>query len=39
MWVPRRDNYYCFENTGFKENPGQNEGMYSKYASLDDKID
>ena len=31
--------YYCVENTGFKPNPERTEGTYSKYASLDDKMD
>lgn len=38
-WVPQENYYYCVENTGFKANPVRNEGTYSKYASLDDKID
>lgn len=39
-WVPQ-ENYYCAsEHTGFQANPdGRSEGTYSKYASLDDKID
>ena len=31
--------YYASENTGFKPNPERTEGTYSKYASLDDKMD
>lgn len=38
-WVPQENYYYCVENTGFKANPVRNEGTYSKYASLDDKLD
>lgn len=38
-WVPQENYYYCVENTGFKANPVRSEGTYSKYASLDDKID
>jgi hypothetical protein len=38
-WTPQENYYYCVENTGFKANPVRNEGTYSKYASLDDKID
>lgn len=38
-WVPQENYYYCVENTGFEANPIRNEGTYSKYASLDDKID
>lgn len=38
-WVPQENFYYCVENTGFKANPVRSEGTYSKYASLDDKID
>ena len=38
-WIPQENYYYCVENTGFKPNPIRSEGTYSKYASLDDKID
>ena len=38
-WVPQENYYYCVENTGFKANPIRSEGTYSKYASLDDKLD
>jgi N-acetyl sugar amidotransferase len=38
-WVPKEFYYYCVENTGFKANPVRSEGTYSKYASLDDKLD
>ena len=39
-WVPQELFYYCSENTGFKANPdGRSEGTYSKYASLDDRLD
>jgi N-acetyl sugar amidotransferase len=38
-WVPQENYYYCVEHTGFKANPVRSEGTYSKYASLDDKID
>lgn len=39
-WVPQQNYYYCAENTGFKANPdGRSEGTYSKYASLDDRLD
>ena len=39
-WNPQENYYYAVENTGFKANPeGRSEGTYSKYASLDDKID
>jgi len=38
-WIPQENFYYCVENTGFTPNPVRNEGTYSKYASLDDKID
>lgn len=38
-WVPQENYYYCVENTGFKANKERSEGTYSKYASLDDKID
>jgi N-acetyl sugar amidotransferase len=38
-WTPQENFYYCVENTGFKPNPERSEGTYSKYASLDDKMD
>jgi N-acetyl sugar amidotransferase len=38
-WTPQENYYYCVEHTGFKPNPGRSEGTYSKYASLDDKMD
>lgn len=38
-WVPQEAYYYAVENTGFKANPVRTEGTYSKYNSLDDKID
>ncbi len=39
-WRPQDHFYYAVEHTGFKPNPhGRSEGTYSKYASLDDKID
>jgi len=38
-WKPQENYYYSVENTGFKPNPERSEGTYSKYASLDDKMD
>ncbi len=38
-WTPQENYYYCVENTGFCANPERSEGTYSKYASLDDKLD
>lgn len=38
-WVPQEHYYYAVEHTGFKPNSERNEGTYSKYASLDDKLD
>lgn len=39
-WVPQENYYYAAEHTGFQANPeGRSEGTYSKYASLDDKLD
>lgn len=38
-WIPQENYYYCVENTGFRPNPTRSEGTYSKYASLDDKLD
>jgi len=36
---PQENFYYCKEHTGFHPNNERSEGTYSKYASLDDKID
>jgi N-acetyl sugar amidotransferase len=39
-WIPQELYYYCSERTGFQPNPdGRSEGTYSKYASLDDRMD
>jgi len=38
-WIPQENYYYCVENTGFQANPVRSEGTYSKYASLDDRLD
>ena len=38
-WVPQEAYYYAVENTGFKARPHRTEGTYSKYNSIDDKID
>ena len=39
-WVPQENYYLATEHTGFQANPdGRSEGTYSKYASLDDKLD
>lgn len=39
-WIPQENYYYAAEHTGFQANPdGRSEGTYSKYASLDDKLD
>lgn len=38
-WVPQEHYYYAAEHTGFTANPERSEGTYSKYASLDDRLD
>ncbi len=38
-WVPQEAYYYSVENTGYKARPFRTEGTYSKYNSIDDKID
>jgi N-acetyl sugar amidotransferase len=38
-WDPQEVYYYASEQTGFEANPERTEGTYSKYASLDDRID
>lgn len=38
-WDPQEIYYQAVEHTGFEANPERTEGTYSKYASLDDRID
>lgn len=38
-WTPQESYYYAVEHTGFEANPFRTEGTYSKYNSLDDRID
>jgi N-acetyl sugar amidotransferase len=38
-WTPQEVYYYASENTGFKARPFRTQGTYSKYNSIDDKID
>lgn len=39
-WSPMQNYYYAIENSEFMSNPdGRSEGTYTKFASLDDKID
>lgn len=39
-WLPQENYYYAVEHTGMQANEdGRSEGTYSKYASLDDRID
>lgn len=38
-WDPQECYYYAVENTGFQANPQRTEGTYSKYSSIDDKVD
>ena len=38
-WDPQECFYYAVENTGFNSNDQRTEGSYSKYSSIDDKID
>ncbi len=38
-WTPQEVYYYAVENTGFKPRPHRSQGTYSKYSSIDDKID
>lgn len=39
LWVPQDNFYYASEHTDFKPNPVRSEGTFSKYSSMDDKID
>ena len=39
-WVPEENYYYVVAHTGFQPNPeGRSEGTYTKYVSLDDRLD
>lgn len=38
-WIPQEVYYYAVEHTGFKARPFRTQGTYSKYNSIDDKID
>ena len=38
-WVPQECFYYAVENCGFRPRPFRTQGTYSKYNSIDDKID
>ena len=38
-WDPQENYYYAVENTGFTANEERTEGSYSKYSSIDDKMD
>ncbi|MDC0044728.1 N-acetyl sugar amidotransferase [Pelagibacteraceae bacterium] len=39
QWNPQENYYYCTQNTGFQANLERTEGTYSKYSSIDDKMD
>ena len=38
-WDPQECYYYAVEHTGFQSNTERTEGTYSKYSSIDDRID
>lgn len=38
-WTPQEAYYYAVENTGYQARPFRTQGTYSKYNSIDDKID
>ena len=38
-WTPQESYYYAVENTNFQARPFRSQGTYSKYNSIDDKID
>ena len=38
-WIPQEMYYFAVKNTDFSPNPQRTEGTYTKYQSLDDKID
>lgn len=38
-WIPQEAYYFAVEHTGYKARPYRTQGTYSKYNSIDDKID
>lgn len=38
-WIPQETYYYAVKNCGFRPRPFRTQGTYSKYNSIDDKID
>jgi len=38
-WTPQEAYYYAVEHTNFQARPFRSQGTYSKYNSIDDKID
>ncbi|MBI4234995.1 N-acetyl sugar amidotransferase [Candidatus Peregrinibacteria bacterium] len=38
-WIPQEAYYYAVEHANFQARPFRTEGTYSKYVSIDDKID
>ena len=38
-WHPQENYYYTFENSNFTPSPERTPGTYSKYSSIDDKLD
>ncbi len=38
-WHPQGAYYYAVDNAGFRPSPERTAGTYSKYSSIDDKID
>ena len=38
-WIPQEAYYYSVENSNFSARPYRTQGTYSKYSSIDDKID
>ena len=38
-WTPQEVFYYAMNNSNFKVRPFRTQGTYTKYASIDDKVD
>ena len=38
-WIPQEIYYYAFNNIGYRPRPFRTDGTFTKYASIDDKID
>ena len=38
-WIPQEIYYYAFNKIGYRPRPFRSDGTFTKYTSIDDKID